>query len=86
MNIIFEDEKIDVCCITETFITRRNIGTIFIKPSLTPEFKTRKQLIKQPLEYFTEVTDDDIVKIVMSLANSLSVLNAISCSLFKQVL
>ena len=65
-----------------------NVKTIrdnFKKSSLTPEFKTRKQLIKHPLDYFTEVTDDDIMTIVMELANKQSVLNAIPCSLFKQL-
>ena len=35
---------------------------------------------------FTEVSNDDIIKIVMDLANKQSVLDAIPCSLFKELL
>ena len=42
---------------------------IFKNSSLTPEFKTRKQLNKYMLENFTEVTDYDIIKVVIELAN-----------------
>ena len=55
----------------------------FKKSSLTPEFKARKQVIKNLLEYFTEVTDDDISKIVMELANKQSMLDAIPMLTFQ---
>ena len=63
-----------------------NIRDNFKKSSKTTDFKIRKQLIKYPLEHFTEVTNDDIIKIVMDLANKQSVLDAIPCSLFKELL
>ena len=55
----------------------KNIKDNFKKSSITTEFKIRKQLIKYPLEHFTEVTNDDIIKRVMDLANS--------CNFFTQV-
>ena len=55
----------------------------FEKSSWTPKFMTRKQLIKDPLEYFTEIKDDDIIKIVMKLANKLFGLDAIPGLLFN---
>ena len=58
----------------------------FKKSSLTSKFNTRKQLIKHPLDYLTEVTDENITKIVIKLANKQSVFDAIPCSLFKQLL
>ena len=59
-----------------------NIRDNFKKSPITPEFKIKKQLINQLLEYFTEVTNDDIIKIIMNLTNSLSVLNTlcVKCS------
>ena len=36
-----------------------------------------KQLIKPPLDYFTEVSDADIIRIVMELANKQAVLDTI---------
>ena len=45
-----------------------------------------KQQIKYPLEYFNEGTDDDIIRIVMDLANKQSMLVAIPCTIFKQLL
>ena len=50
---------------------------------INSRIKDKKQLIKHPLEYFTEVTDDDIIEIVMELANKKSVLDAIPCLFFQ---
>ena len=41
-----------------------NIRDNFKKSSKTTDFKIRKQLIKYPLEHFTEVTNDDIIKVL----------------------
>ena len=64
----------------------KNRTNNFKRSSTTLEFKTRKQLIKHPLEHFTEVTDDDMIKIAMDLANKQSVLDARPFSFFKQLL
>ena len=39
-----------------------------------------------PVEHLTVVTDDDIIKIVIDLANKHYVLDTIPCTFFKQLL